>query len=257
MVLGTNNINLLLQDLMQVLSGNILESGNSLLADIASSVLRARAKIAAGNMSLSTFNVQLSLRHGTEHLPVVSFPASGKRTDARNAITSALEDFMVQETGLESNIATAFRYVVDEIIDNIAEHADTSTGYCNAIWDRKDVTVCIADGGKTIYGSYLDSQFEDISNDQIALHAAVTGVSTKNRPGAENRGFGISTSMDMVIRGLDSSMIMLSGRGLLIRNKDRNDFTELPEPLYMPGTLVCFTLPIRKDGFTIYDYIGG
>ena len=75
--------------------------------------------------------------------------------------------------------------------------------------------------------------------------------------GAENRGFGISTSSDMLIRGLDSSLIILSGRGLLIRDKERNDFTELPEPIYMPGTLVCFTMPVRQDGFTIYEYIGG
>lgn len=73
----------------------------------------------------------------------------------------------------------------------------------------------------------------------------------------ENRGFGISTSSDMVTRGLDSTMIILSGRGLLIRTKERNDFTELPEPIYMPGTLVCFSMHVRKDGFTIYDYIGG
>ena len=35
------------------------------------------------------------------------------------------------------------------------------------------------------------------------------------------------------------------------------DFTELPEPIYMPGTLVCYTLPVQKEGFSIYDYIGG
>ena len=174
-----------------------------------------------------------------------------------NAITSAVEDFLVQETGLSSNIATALRYVSDEIIDNITEHADTPLGYINASWDGEAVTVCIADGGKTIFGSYLDKQFDGIASDQAALHAAVTGVSTKNRPGAENRGFGISTSADMVIRGLDSAMVILSGRGLLIRNKERNDFTELPEPIYMPGTLMAFTLPVRKDGFIIYDYIGG
>ena len=117
--------------------------------------------------------------------------------------------------------------------------------------------MCIADGGKTIYGSYLDCQFEGIGNDQIALHAAASGLSTKNRPGAENRGFGISTSSDMVTRGLDSTLMILSGRGLLIRTKEKNDFTELPEPIYMPGTMVCFSMPLHCDGFTIYDYIGG
>lgn len=255
-MLNLSNLNQHLLALLKVVSKGTVEE-NSPLAEIAGAVLRGEAEIASGDMSLSAFNVQLSLCHGAERIPVISFPASGKRTDIRNAITSAVEDFVVAETQLDRHIAMALRYVSDEIIDNITEHADTPAGYFNASWDEESVTVCIADGGKTIYGSYLDRQFDNIDSDQAALHAAVSGVSTKNRPGAENRGFGISTSADMVIRGLDSMMIILSGRGLLIRNRERNDFTELPEPIYMPGTLVCFTLPIHNEGFTFYDYIGG
>ena len=257
MVLSEHNKNEQLLSLLKVVADGAVESNGSPLAAIAGAVLRGSAEVEAGDMPLSTFNVRLSQCHGTASIPVISFPASGERTDIRNAITSALEDFVVGETGLERNVATAFKYVADEIIDNISEHADTQLGYLIASWDGKAVTVCIADGGKTIYGSYLDRQFDGIGSDQAALHAAVSGVSTKNRPGAENRGFGISTSVDMVIRGLNSTMVILSGRGLLIRDKERNDFTELPEPIYMPGTLVCFTLPVHKDGFTIYDYIGG
>ena len=208
-MLNLSNLNQQLLALLKVVSKGTVEE-DSPLAEIAGAVLGGEAEIASGDMSLSAFNVQLSLCHGAER-----------------------------------------------IIDNITEHADTPAGYFNASWDEQSVTVCIADGGKTIYGSYLDRQFDNIDSDQAALHAAVSGVSTKNRPGAENRGFGISTSADMVIRGLDSMMIILSGRGLLIRNKERNDFTELPEPIYMPGTLVCFTLPIHNEGFTFYDYIGG
>ena len=257
MVLSTLNYNQQLLELLQVISSGGVEGSNSPLAAIAGAVLSGSAEVASGDIPLSAFNVRLSQSHGVQSIPVISFPASGEQTDIRNAITSAIEDFVVGEAFLDSNVATAFRYVADEIIDNITEHADTPVGYLTASWDKDAVTLCIADGGKTIYGSYLDHQFEGIISDQAALHAAASGVSTKNRPGAENRGFGISTSVDMVIRGLDSTMIILSGRGLLIRNKERNDFTELPEPIYMPGTLVCFTLPIYKEGFTLYDYIGG
>jgi len=257
MVLNAQNLNEQLLALLQVLSGGDAVAKDSPLATIAQSVLKENADIASGEMPLSAFNVLLSKSHGTGGLQVISFPALGEQTDVRNAITSAIEDFVVVEATMANNIATAFRYVADEIIDNITEHADTPKGYFIASWNNETVTVCIADGGKTIYGSYLDKQIDGIGNDQIALHAAVSGVSTKNRPGAENRGFGISTSLDMIIRGLDSSMIILSGKGLLIRNSERNDFTELPEPIYMPGTLVCFTVPVRKTGFTIYDYIGG
>ncbi len=257
MSINSGNINRQLVALLRVVSGGQAEGEDALLATMAHAVLSGEAEIASDEMPLSAFNVMLSRRHGDGCIPVISFPAAGEKTDIRNAITSAIEDFVAAESGLASNIATAFRYVADEIIDNITEHADTLVGYLNASWDGDALTVCIADGGKTIYGSYLDRQFENIDSDQAALHAAVSGVSTKNRPGAENRGFGISTSTDMIIRGLDSAMVILSGRGLLIRTMKRNDFTELPEPIYLPGTLVCFTMPVRKDAFTIYDYIGG
>ena len=257
MVLNLDNLHSQVRALLEVVSGGATESVDSSLAAIARAVLESGADISSGDMPLSAFNVRLSQEHGTDGIPVISFPALGERTDVRNAITSAIESFVVSEAGLTSCIATAFRYVADEIIDNITEHADTPLGYLNASWDGAFLTVCIADGGKTIFGSYLDKSMEGITSDQAALHAAVLGVSTKNRPGAENRGFGISTSVDMVIRGLDSAMIILSGRGLLIRTRERNDFTELPEPIYMPGTLVCYTLPVQKEGFSIYDYIGG
>lgn len=251
------NLNNHIRALLEAVSGRLVECHDSPLAAIAWAMRQGNAEIASGDMPLSAFNVLLSQGHGNDGLPVISFPAMGERTDIRNAITSAIEDFVVSEAGLMSNIATAFRYVTDEIIDNITEHADTDLGYLNALWDGMALTVCIADGGKTIYGSYLDKQFDGIASDQAALHAAVLGISTKNRPGAENRGFGISTSVEMIISGLDSAMVIMSGRGLLIRTKDRNDYTELPEPIYMPGTLVSFTLPVQKEGFTIYDYIGG
>lgn len=220
-------------------------------------VLRHHPDIKAEEMPLSTLNVLLSENHGKGRVPVVAFPTGSKDTDIKNAITSAIEDFIISESGLCSNVAQGLRYIADEIIDNITEHADTGEGYVSACWDGKAVTICIADAGKTIYGSYVDGNFDQIYSDQVALQAAVSGVSTKNLPGAENRGYGISTSADMIVRGLDSMIIMLSGRGLLFRDSRRNDFTELPEPVFMPGTLVCFSMPIQKDGFSLYNHIGG
>ena len=220
-------------------------------------VLHHQPDIKADEMPLSTLNVLLSENHGKGRVPVVAFPTGSKDTDIKNAITSAIEDFIITESGLCSNVAQGLRYIADEIIDNITEHADADEGYVSASWDGNAVTVCIADAGKTIYGSYVDGNFDQIYSDQVALQAAVSGVSTKNLPGAENRGYGISTSADMIVNGLGAMIIMLSGRGLLFRDGIRNDYTELPEPIFMPGTLVCFSMPIEKDGFSLYNHIGG
>ena len=220
-------------------------------------VMNHQPDIIADQIPLSTFNVLLSENHGKCRMPVVGFPTSSRNTDIKNSITSAIEDFVISESGLDTNIAQALRYIADEIIDNITEHADTTEGYVSAAWDGNSVTVCIADAGKTVYGSYVDGAFDQIYSDQAALQAAVSGLSTKNLPGAENRGYGISTSADMIVRGMDSTLIILSGRGLLFRDVLRNDFTELPEPIFMPGTLVCFTIPVHKPEFSLYKHIGG
>lgn len=220
-------------------------------------VIHRQPNITADKIPLSTFNVYLSENHGQQWMPVVGFPTLSKDTDVKNTITSAIEDFIISESGLDNNIAQALRYIADEIIDNITEHANTAEGYVSAAWDDNSVTICIADAGKTVYGSYIDGEFTQIYSDQVALQAAVSGLSTKNLPGAENRGYGISTSADMIVRGLDSTLIILSGKGLLFRDVRRNDFTELPEPIFTPGTLVCFTIPIRKQGFSLYNHIGG
>lgn len=239
-----------------MMSGANVDTGSSLVRT-AIAVINHQPDIIAGKMPLSAFNVLLSENHGLCRMPVVGFPAMSKDTDIKNLITSAIEDFIITESRLDTNLAQALRYIADEIIDNITEHADTAEGFVSATWDNGAVTVCIADAGKTVYGSYVDGNFDKIYSDQVALQAAVSGISTKNFPGAENRGYGISTSVDMIVRGMASTLIMLSGRGFLFCDKHRNDFTELPEQIFMPGTLFCFTIPIHCSEFNLYNHIGG
>ena len=108
MMLNSQFYNQQLRTLLAVVSGEIVEGEGSPLAAIAGAVFRGSADIASGDMPLSAFNVMLSLNHCADGIPVISFPASGERTDVRNAITSAVEDFVVQETKIEGNVAAAF-----------------------------------------------------------------------------------------------------------------------------------------------------
>lgn len=61
----------------------------------------------------------------------------------------------------------------------------------------------------------------------------------------------------MIVNGMNSALVLLSGRGFLLRNKMRNDYTELPEQIFMPGTLFCFSMPLSISDFCLYNYIGG
>ena len=64
----------------------------------------------------------------------------------------------------------------------------------------------------TVYGSYVKTgrHMDDIgTNEAEALKMANHGVSTKNRPDAENRGYGISTSKNMLVKGMGGAFFML------------------------------------------------
>ena len=60
------------------------------------------------------------------------------------------------------------------------------------------------------------------------MQAANRGISTKNLPEAENRGFGIVTSKRMLVNGLGGYFLMLSGSALHIKNQTIDNFFELP-----------------------------
>ena len=84
-------------------------------------------------------------------------------------------------------------------------------GICFAKKVKKDLFITIADCGKTIYGSYVDTNkyINEIgTNEAEALRIANEGFSTKDRPGAENRGYGISKSREMIVNGLRGAFFM-------------------------------------------------
>jgi len=58
----------------------------------------------------------------------------------------------------------------------------------------------------------------DITSSIEAINSAANGVSTKNRPEAEGRGFGISTSFDMLVNGLKGKYAVMSGNAFMSKN---------------------------------------
>ena len=54
--------------------------------------------------------------------------------------------------------------------------------------------------------------------DMEAIKAANRGLSSKNLPDAENRGFGIRTSKQMLIHGLGGQYLMISGSSLYLKS---------------------------------------
>lgn len=192
---------------------------------------------------------------GQCYIPVCRFPAC--EDNMQHLIQT-----VIQEQSKAEGIATPFAYVMGEIICNVAQHSNSRDVYFSSYFDDKTgmIDFCIADKGIGIYSSFVKankylSQIYD--NEAEALRLANKGFSTKNRPEAENRGFGISTSCRMVVNGLEGSFSILSGNALQLSAFGHEDvFTQLPREVEWPGTMVFVQIPRKaKEGFRYVDYL--
>ena len=152
-------------------------------------------------------------------------------------------------------------YLISELLDNINEHSQSPNGFVFSQYLEKEgmISLCIADTGITIAGSFEKAglyQKEIDGKETEALKLANEGYSTKNRPEAENRGYGISTSKAMLVTGMKGAFFMLSG-GAFHRYEDgANDYIGLKDIFRWNGTVILMRIPVvLPDGFNYIDYL--
>lgn len=191
------------------------------------------------------------------YIPIVSFPATKDNDDEKDAILSTIESIITRQLKLTSNVLTGLKYILGESIDNIIQHAQSERGYIFAqSYPQKGfLDICIADNGITLLGSYRTLPNNEIESDLEAIQAANRGISTKNLPNAENRGYGIITSKKMLIEGLNGSFIMLSGNALHLYNSEYRRFIETPTNIRWNGTVVALRIPYINKDFHYIHYI--
>lgn len=189
------------------------------------------------------------------YIPICSFPADS------DYIQQRLQT-IIQNQSKSEGIATPLSYILGELICNIAQHAETDKVFFFSEYTENDnaFNICIADKGIGIFGSYVknDKYISKIGDsDADALKIANEGYSTKNLPDAENRGFGISTSKNMLVKGLGGAFYMMSGSALQISETGKTDrFLELPKNVEWQGTLIYLKFPCKaKSSFTYTDYL--
>jgi len=87
------------------------------------------------------------------------------------------------------------------------------------------------------------------------MKAANSGISTKNLPDAENRGYGIITSKKMLVDGLSGNFVMLSGNALFLKSKSVDQFSALPDIATWKGTIVAMRIPYVNEGFNYIHFV--
>ena len=158
----------------------------------------------SGAMRKSEFAAYLEQFVQKRYIPLIKFPATNDRIEDKNSIMSVIESMIVRQAGLRQNIISGIKYMLGEIVDNISEHSKSEYGYILAQCypTSRCIDVCIGDAGITLLGSYSQIPKWDIDSDGEAMRAANSGISAKNLPDAENRGYGISTTKKMLVDGM-------------------------------------------------------
>lgn len=192
------------------------------------------------------------------YLPILSFPTDEKSELKRNEITSAALLLLKDELNFSGSIYTGISYLLAETIDNISQHSCADRGYlfCQAYPNKRYMDVCIFDDGISLLGSYKRVGMQDINSDDDAIRAVVEHrLSTKNKPNAENRGFGIYTSRKMLVNGLGGEFLLLSGNAMFFSNPQyEQNFISIPNDITFKGTLVGMRIPYLKSEFNPAKY---
>lgn len=182
------------------------------------------------------------------YLPIIHFNSGRKQNDTeiRNKVLSTINNLLQDGLKLDTNFKSTVSYLISELTDNIVDHAEVERGMIMAQFypSNKYIDICILDNGLTLKGSYLKHNHK-VKNDLEAVTKAYNGLSTKNK----ERGRGIPTSYDMIIKGLGGEFCLMSGNGLILNN----DFIEMP--VKYNGTIAAIRIPSKKKNFIYTNYV--
>lgn len=191
---------------------------------------------------------------GERHIPIHHFRKNDSDLQ-ENVIESEMEDVMqCVKLNLPENMHQAIRYLLSELSDNIDQHSKFTQGSIMVQYypSKGHMDIGVFDNGLSIPKVYELSGIK-IENDCDALEKAVRGVSTKIHEGG--RGYGLSSSKEIVLEGLNGNFNIISRRAMLSLNKSgKTEISNLNLPFY--GTLVYMRFEVPKKGLNIYSYLG-
>lgn len=191
-------------------------------------------------------------------LPLCSFAMTNANKDTFGSI---MKTVLMKQTNIGQKGNSSLSYLISELLDNIYEHSQSPYGYLFSQYLEKEgvINLCIADTGISIAGSFEKAglyQEEIDGNEAEALKLANEGYSTKNRPEAENRGYGISTSKAMLVNGMKGAFFMLSGGAFHRYENGANYYIDLKNLFRWNGTIILMRIPIvLPDKFNYIDYL--
>ena len=114
---------------------------------------------------------------------------------------------------------------------------------------KKFLEITFFDDGITIPGSFSKKGLK--FSDSEALVQALNGLSAKS----QERGYGLSSNLKILTRGLQGEMFIASGRGAIHITKNTPKLYKLQEEHRLEGTLISVRIPFPTPQVNIYEFI--
>jgi len=204
---------------------------------------------------VNSWNDSLAQYRSKTYLPICSIPT--RNDEMRENILTTFGKILVNQLNISGQLHSAIIYIISEIFDNIVEHADVAEGWIMAqnYPNKQFLDVCILDTGIGVLGSYKKAGIHEITSDEKALQVAINGLSTKSME--ETRGFGITTSRKMLVRGLKGKFLLFSGSAFYISTYEQEDtITALDESYRWEGTVALLRIPKKiPEGFNYWNFV--
>jgi hypothetical protein len=176
-------------------------------------------------------------------------------THKDKVVEKNLNDFIVKhfENGEPCGGQNAFKLLIGELVDNVAEHSQFSKAYVEGqIYQKKGFTeLCILDDGISIPGAFK-ANGKPSENDADAIIQAIRGVSTK--PDGE-RGTGLGFVSNLITAGLCGEAVISSGKGFLYMGKDHDGLIFNDPRIFHQGTIIGLRMPYTAKKVEVSDFI--
>ncbi len=195
--------------------------------------------------------------HSINYFPLTKFPASisNEGSSLREKTLSAIHEIIRTQLILGGNILQAIFYLIDELTQNVSDHSQAKYGRIMANYypAKRFMDICIVDNGKGLLKSYIENGKYAPKNHSGAIDLALNGKSTKYND--SSRGFGLSTSIKMLVDGLNGKFFLWSGDALFYNDNVSEEIIQMPDN-YWQGCFVGMRIPIinHKD-FKFYHYV--
>lgn len=190
-------------------------------------------------------------------IPLTKYPGNLSIDEAnkRERFITGINNLIIARCHLDGNIAQAIRYIISESLDNIIEHSQSefSIVFAQFYPTKGYFDLFISDSGIGFLGAYqqFPERFPNVATHHNAMQRAIQGQSVKG----ENRGFGLRTSKNMLVNGLNGKYFLMSGDTFYFHDRQQERIGAVAgSPV--DGVMLSLRIPIAGNhAFNYTDFL--